>query len=1067
MSATHGRLPHTKGKESKSKKYTGGTIFVDHSTSYIHHANQVSLRVGETLKAKNTFERFAKECGHTVNMYHADNAPFRAEEFVRDCTNKGQTVDYSGVGAHHQNGVAERAIRTVTTWARTMMLHQVLHWPTEARLDLWPFALNHAIYLWNHMPKRGTRMSPVELFTGSKFPNYAHLQRSHVWGCPVYVLDPTLQDGKKLPKWKPRARRGLYVGVSPIHSSTVGRVLNLNTGHVSDQYHCVYDDLFSTVNSPEGGPFGIDNFSVQHWTRLIESGYERHVEPEMDDAGNPIPFPEMTDDWLSGPERRLRTQIRRERQERRVRFRTRQRNPPERAAPHFQRERGPGDPLPRVERERAEANDNAREAPPVNPVIHEDAEDEDDTIPNPTSIDSEDESDFSDEDEADGVKYRLRSGREIRLTDDDEFERTRSGRRVIPPDKFQANTATYKKRPGFPGQNLPANPCGSKENQKVRAGLLNNKYLNSLNWSKACNMLKGGTLGAMWAELEQHTDQEHNTVEWMNPALFSVKANTEDNPTWDEAMNGENAEGYWQACQKEYETLLKMDVWEEVEREPWMNIIPSTWAFRCKRFPDGLVRKLKSRFCARGDKQIEGVDFFETYAPVVNWQTVRLMLVMSLLMGLSTSQVDYTAAFVHADIDKDPNWDNMTEEERKRSGVYINMPRGFANAHKVLKLKKSLYGLKQSPRNFFLHLKDKLEGVGFEQSISDQCLFISDKVVCLVYVDDTLFFAENDEDITEVIKNLQEAGMELEVEDDVAGFLGVHIDRRKDGTIHLTQTGLIDRFIKCLNIGDLPEKRTPAEYGCLGKDEDGDPPQGTYSYPSAIGMVQYVQGHTRPDITFAVSQCSRFTHYPRRSHERALERIGQYLKGTRHKGLILNPKHSTEFTIDCYVDADFAGMWGHEDKQDPSCVKSRTGFVIFLMDCPVIWTSKLQTDIATSTMESEYNSLSIAMRDVIPLQNLTREIIRGLGHDKIRLTTFKTTVHEDNTGALKLARMEPGRMTPRSKHYGIKYHWFRSKLKPNEVEIVHVGTDLQRADFLTKALRVPKFEENRKLTCGW
>jgi hypothetical protein len=117
-------------------------------------------------------------------------------------------------------------------------------------------------------------------------------------------------------------------------------------------------------------------------------------------------------------------------------------------------------------------------------------------------------------------------------------------------------------------------------------------------------------------------------------------------------------------------------------------------------------------------------------------------------------------------------------------------------------------------------------------------------------------------------------------------------------------------------------------------------------------------------------------------------------------------------------------MWGHEDKQDPACVKSRTGYVIFMMDCPVVWVSKLQSDIATSTMESEYNSLSIAMRDVIPLQHLAKEIVRGLGYDKIRLTTFKTTVHEDNTGTITLAKMEPGRMTPRSKHYGIKYHWF-------------------------------------------
>jgi hypothetical protein len=195
--------------------------------------------------------------------------------------------------------------------------------------------------------------------------------------------------------------------------------------------------------------------------------------------------------------------------------------------------------------------------------------------------------------------------------------------------------------------------------------------------------------------------------------------------------------------------------------------------------------------------------------------------------------------------------------------------------------------------------------------------------------------------------------------------------------------------------------------------------------------------------------------------------VGQYLKGTRDKGLILNVNFSTDFTIDCYVDADFAGMWGYEDRDDPSCVKSRTGFVIFIMDCPVVWQSKLQTDIAASTMEAEYNACSISMRDVIPLQNLAREIIRGLGFDEIRLTTFRTTVHEDNTGALTLAKMEPGRSTPRSKHYGIKYHWFRSYLKPNEIEIVHVGTDLQRADFLTKSLRVTKFEENRKLTCGW
>jgi hypothetical protein len=120
-----------------------------------------------------------------------------------------------------------------------------------------------------------------------------------------------------------------------------------------------------------------------------------------------------------------------------------------------------------------------------------------------------------------------------------------------------------------------------------------------------------------------------------------------------------------------------MGVWDMVERKDWMNILPSTWAFKCKRYPDGDVRKLKARFCPRGDCQIEGVDFFETYAPVVNWQTVRIMLVMSLLLQLSTKQVDYMAAFVHADIDRDPEWETMTKAKREKSGVFMNMPKGF------------------------------------------------------------------------------------------------------------------------------------------------------------------------------------------------------------------------------------------------------------------------------------------------------------------------------------------------------------------------------------------------------
>ena len=126
----------------------------------------------------------------------------------------------------------------------------------------------------------------------------------------------------------------------------------------------------------------------------------------------------------------------------------------------------------------------------------------------------------------------------------------------------------------------------------------------------------------------------------------------------------------------------------------------------------------------------------------MSWTTVRLLLILSVQLSLETKQVDNTSAFVHAEIDKPPNFDTMSKEEQERTGVYVEMPRGFLQKGKVLKLKKSLYGLKQSPRNFFHHLKSKLERVGFKQANDiDPCLFISDKVICLVYVDDILLFA--------------------------------------------------------------------------------------------------------------------------------------------------------------------------------------------------------------------------------------------------------------------------------------------------------------------------------------
>jgi len=135
--------------------------------------------------------------------------------------------------------VAERSIQTVVSWARTLLLHAAINWLEMADLKLWPFAPQHAVYLWNILPDQHTKLSPLELISGSRVPNYTHLQQLHVWGCPTFVLDPRLQDGKKLPKWSPRSCLGCFLGYSTCHSSTVSLILNSKNGSVTPQYHHV------------------------------------------------------------------------------------------------------------------------------------------------------------------------------------------------------------------------------------------------------------------------------------------------------------------------------------------------------------------------------------------------------------------------------------------------------------------------------------------------------------------------------------------------------------------------------------------------------------------------------------------------------------------------------------------------------------------------------------------------------------------------------------------------------------------------------------------------------------
>ena len=273
-----------------------------------------------------------------------------------------------------------------------------------------------------------------------------------------------------------------------------------------------------------------------------------------------------------------------------------------------------------------------------------------------------------------------------------------------------------------------------------------------------------------------------------------------------------------------------------------------------------------------------------------------------------------------------------------------------------------------------------------------------------MYVDDCLIFSKKNSGISDrLIRSLTNGKEKFEFTDegDMSKYLGVDITKHKDGSIEFTQPHLINRFVKLIDQDkNINIKSTPAIKPLLYKDLEGLKRKHSWNYRQAIGMLTYLQGTTRPDISMATHQAARFSIDPKLSHERAVHRIGRYLKGTNNKGFIFRPKKIKG--LECYVDADFAGGWDKADASNPEAVMSRTGYVIKYANCPVLWCSKLQSEIALSTTKSEYIALSQSMREVIPFMNSLQEVnkIFNLNLDE---PNFHCKVFEDNNSCKAIA----------------------------------------------------------------
>jgi hypothetical protein len=452
----------------------------------------------------------------------------------------------------------------------------------------------------------------------------------------------------------------------------------------------------------------------------------------------------------------------------------------------------------------------------------------------------------------------------------------------------------------------------------------------------------------------------------------------------------------------------------------------------------------------------------ETYSPVVNWFTLRTLIILSIVKGWKTKQIDMVLAYPQADI---------------KSEIYIRIPFGMKinepgdKRDYLLKVEKNIYGLKDAGRTWADHLRENLLKRGFKQSAIDQCLFYRGSMILVCYVDDIIAFSPKSEDLEWLEASFEKQtseydSFEFTVEGEVAAYLGIEVSYEADGAIHLKQPYLIQRICEALGtFEDQKRHDTPADPNArLMKFSESQYLQTDINYRSVVGMLNYLAGTSRPDIAFATHQCARFCADPRKPHFVALKRIGRYLAITADKGIIMNPEKLDPKLI-AYCDADFAGDYCKEYSDDPSTAYSRSGYVITYGGCPIVWQSKMQTEIALSTTESEYMALSACLRDVIVIQQLFKE----LTHKKFLGTkseaTIRCTVFEDNKGCLEIATAP--KMRPRTRHIAIKYHHFRDHVTKKKIKIKWVETSLQIADQFTKGLPNASFCRLRKMLMGW
>ena len=491
-----------------------------------------------------------------------------------------------------------------------------------------------------------------------------------------------------------------------------------------------------------------------------------------------------------------------------------------------------------------------------------------------------------------------------------------------------------------------------------------------------------------------------------------------------EAVNSAEKEDWIMAMDNEMRSLKENETWELASLPPNRKALRCKWVFRLKPKTQNQPKTYKARLVVKGFEQQYGVDYLETFAPVVKLSSVRTLLALAVHENHYVHQMDVKTAFLNGDI----------EEE-----IYMTQPEGYEDKsfpNAVCYLKKSLYGLKQAPRNWYKKIDPVLQSVGVSRSVADNgiyCGVVND--VCIriaLYVDDLIISCAEAALLQKVKKSL-ESHFKMKDLGAVSHCLGIEIDYSRDrGSMFLSQQRSISTVLSRFGMNNCKPVTTPMEASLkLPEAADCTGEALNVPYRSAVGSLMYIMLGTRPDLSYAVGRVSRYLEKPEKLHWAAVKRIFRYLKGTADVGLRFQREISP--TLTGFSDADWANSVDR---------KSISGYAFLLGGSLISWASKKQATVALSSTEAETVATTEAAREAQWLIKLLKDLHKIQGG--------AIQIYVDNQPSMALLKREGHH--GRTKHIDVKYLYVQELVEHKKVELEYCPTEEMAADFLTKPL---------------